>query len=79
MQLDAIAALEDLGAAARLGRSELGEIVRTTLAQVSPQSREVRAPHYLAGYSAAELAVAFGVSPGRKPHDHRYPGRWCTS
>ena len=41
----------------------MGEIVRVMLAQVSPLSREVLALHYLAGYSEAELAVAFGVAP----------------
>ena len=61
--LDAIAEADDPGAAARLRRSELGEIVRTMLARVSPLSREVLALHYLAGYSEAELAVACGVTP----------------
>jgi RNA polymerase sigma-70 factor, ECF subfamily len=61
--LDAISALEDPAAAVRLRRSELGEIVRAMLAQMSPTSREVLALHYLAGYSEAELAVACGVSP----------------
>ena len=61
--LDAIAAVDDPGAAVRLRRSELGEIVRAMLAQVSPLSREVLALHYLAGYSEAELAAACGVSP----------------
>jgi RNA polymerase sigma factor (sigma-70 family) len=61
--LDAIAELDDPAAAARLRRSELGEIVRAMLAQVSPMSREVLALHYLAGYSEAELALACGVSP----------------
>jgi RNA polymerase sigma-70 factor, ECF subfamily len=61
--LDAVAETDDPGAAARLRRSELGEIVRTMLAQVSPLSREVLALHYLAGYSEAELAVACGVTP----------------
>jgi RNA polymerase sigma factor (sigma-70 family) len=61
--LDAIAEVDDPGAAVRLRRSELGEIVRTMLAQVSPMSREVLALHYLAGYSEAELAVACGVPP----------------
>ncbi len=60
--LDAISALEDRAAAARLRQSELGAIVRAMLAQVSPMSREVLALHYLAGYSEAELAVAFGVA-----------------
>jgi RNA polymerase sigma-70 factor (ECF subfamily) len=63
MPVDAMAALEDPAAVARLRRSELGEIVGAMLAQVSPKSREVLALHYLAGYSEAELAVAFGVSP----------------
>ena len=61
--LDAIAELDDPAAAARLRRSELGEIVRAMLAQVSPISREVLALHYLAGYSEAELALALGVAP----------------
>jgi RNA polymerase sigma-70 factor, ECF subfamily len=61
--LDAITQVDDPEAAARLRRSELGEIVRAMLAQVSPLSREVLALHYLAGYSEAELAVAFGVAP----------------
>jgi RNA polymerase sigma factor (sigma-70 family) len=61
--LDAIPEVDDPAAAARLRRSELGEIVRAMLAQVSPLSREVLALHYLAGYSEAELAVAFGVAP----------------
>jgi RNA polymerase sigma factor (sigma-70 family) len=61
--LDAITEVDDPAAAARLRRSELGEIVRAMLAQVSPLSREVLALHYLAGYSEAELAVAFGVAP----------------
>jgi RNA polymerase sigma-70 factor, ECF subfamily len=60
--LDAIAAVDDPGAAVRLRRSELGEIVRAMLAQVSPLSREVLALHYLAGYSEAELAAACEVS-----------------
>ena len=60
--LDAIE-IDDPGAAARLRRSELGEIVRAMLAQVSPLSREVLALHYLAGYSEAELARAYGVTP----------------
>ncbi len=61
--LEAIAEIDDPGAVARLRRSELGEIVRAMLAQVSPLSREVLALHYLAGYSEAELAVACGVTP----------------
>jgi RNA polymerase sigma factor (sigma-70 family) len=61
--LDAIAEPEDPTAATWFRRTELGEIVRAMLAQVSPKSREVLALHYLAGYSEAELAVAFGVSP----------------
>lgn len=61
--LDAIAEVDDPAAMVRLRRSELGEIVRAMLAQVSPLSREVLALHYLAGYAEAELAVAFGVSP----------------
>jgi RNA polymerase sigma-70 factor (ECF subfamily) len=61
--LDAIADVDDLAAAARLRRSELGEIVQAMLAQLSLTSREVLALHYLAGYSEAELAVACGVSP----------------
>jgi RNA polymerase sigma-70 factor, ECF subfamily len=61
--LDTIAAVDDPAAAARLRRSELGEIVQAMLAQLSPTSREVLALHDLAGYSEAELAVACGVSP----------------
>jgi RNA polymerase sigma-70 factor (ECF subfamily) len=61
--LDAVPEVDDPAAAARLRRSELGEIVRAMLAQVSPLSREVLALHYLAGYSEAELAAACGVSP----------------
>jgi RNA polymerase sigma factor (sigma-70 family) len=61
--LDAITAVDDPVAAARLRRSELGEIVRAMLDQVSPKSREVLALHYLAGYSEAELVLAFGVAP----------------
>jgi RNA polymerase sigma factor (sigma-70 family) len=61
--LDAITKVDDPAAATRLRRLELGEIVHATLAQVSPLSREVLALHYLAGYSEAELAVAFGVAP----------------
>jgi RNA polymerase sigma factor (sigma-70 family) len=61
--LDTIAEVGDPAAAARLRRSELGEIVQAMLAQLSPRSREVLALYYLAGYSEAELAVACGVSP----------------
>jgi RNA polymerase sigma-70 factor (ECF subfamily) len=61
--LDAIAEVEDPTAAARFRRTELAEIVRGMLAQVSPKSREVLALHYLAGYSEAEIAVALGLSP----------------
>ena len=61
--LDTVEEPDDPEAVARLRRSELGAIVRAVLAQVSPMSREVLALHYLAGYSEAELAVAFGVSP----------------
>jgi RNA polymerase sigma factor (sigma-70 family) len=61
--LDTIAELDDPTAAARFRRTELAEIVRTMLAQVSPKSREVLALHYLAGYSEAEIAVALGLSP----------------
>jgi RNA polymerase sigma factor (sigma-70 family) len=61
--LDAIAEVDDPAAAAHFRRSELAEIVHGMLAQVSPMSREVLALHYLAGYSEAELAVAFGVAP----------------
>jgi RNA polymerase sigma-70 factor (ECF subfamily) len=60
--LDAIPALEDPVAAARLRRAELGEIMHLMLAQVSPKSCEVLALHYLAGYSEAELAEVIGVS-----------------
>jgi RNA polymerase sigma-70 factor (ECF subfamily) len=61
--LEAIAEVDDPAAAVWFKRAELGEIVRAMLAQVSPMSREILALHYLAGYSEAELAVAFGVSP----------------
>jgi RNA polymerase sigma-70 factor, ECF subfamily len=61
--LDTIVEVDDPAAAARLRRSELGEIVQVMLAQLSPRSREVLALHYLGGYSEAELAVACGVSP----------------
>ncbi len=61
--LDAIAELGDPAAAAQFRRSELAEIVRRMLAQVSPKSREALALHYLAGYSEAEIAVALGLSP----------------
>jgi RNA polymerase sigma-70 factor (ECF subfamily) len=60
--LHAMAEPEDPAGAAQLRRTELGEIVRAMLAQVSPRSREVLALHYLAGYSERELATAFGVS-----------------
>jgi RNA polymerase sigma factor (sigma-70 family) len=60
--LSTIAEVDDPAAAARLRRSELGEIVQAMLAQLSPSSREVLALHYLAGYSEPELAVACGVS-----------------
>lgn len=60
--LDTIAELDDPTAAARFRRTELAEIVRGMLAQVSPKSREVLALHYLAGYSEAEIAVALGLS-----------------
>jgi RNA polymerase sigma-70 factor, ECF subfamily len=61
--LDAIAEVDDPAAAAGFQRSELAEIVRGVLAQVSPKSREVLALHYLAGYSEAEIAVALALSP----------------
>jgi RNA polymerase sigma-70 factor, ECF subfamily len=61
--LDAIPEPDDTSAAAQLQRSELGAILRAMLAQVSPMSRELLALRYLAGYSEAELAVAFGVPP----------------
>jgi RNA polymerase sigma factor (sigma-70 family) len=61
--LDTLVEVGDPAAAARLRRSELGEIVQTMLVQLSPTNREVLALHYLAGYSEAELAVACGVSP----------------
>jgi RNA polymerase sigma-70 factor, ECF subfamily len=60
--LDTIAELHDPTAAARFRRTELAEIVRGMLAQVSSKSREVLALHYLAGYSEAEIAVALGLS-----------------
>jgi RNA polymerase sigma-70 factor (ECF subfamily) len=62
LPLDTVAELEDPIAAARLRQSELGDLVRAMLGQVTPKSREVLAMHYLAGYSEAKLAVAFGVS-----------------
>jgi RNA polymerase sigma factor (sigma-70 family) len=61
--LDTVVEVDDPVAAARLRRTELDEIVQTMLAQLSPTSREVLALHYLAGYSEAELAVAYGVAP----------------
>jgi RNA polymerase sigma-70 factor, ECF subfamily len=61
--LDTMAEVDDPTAAARFRRTELAEIVRGMLAQVSPKSREVFALHYLAGYSEAEMAVALGLSP----------------
>jgi len=61
--LDTIAEVDDPAAAARFQRSELAEIVRRMLAQVSPKSREVLALHYLAGYSEAEIAAALGLPP----------------
>jgi RNA polymerase sigma-70 factor, ECF subfamily len=61
--LDAVAEIDDPAAALRLRRSELGAIVCAMLAQVSPMSREVLSLYYLAGYSEAELAAAFGVAP----------------
>jgi RNA polymerase sigma-70 factor (ECF subfamily) len=60
--LDTIAELDDPRAAARFRRTELAEIVRGMLTQVSPKSREVLALHYLAGYSEMEIAVALGLS-----------------
>jgi len=60
--LDTIAELDDPTAAARFRRTELAEIVRGMLTQVSPKSREVLALHYLAGYSEMEIAVALGLS-----------------
>jgi RNA polymerase sigma-70 factor (ECF subfamily) len=62
--LDAVAEVVDPAATAQFQRSELAEIVRGMLAQVSPKSREVLALHYLAGYSEAELAEALGLSVG---------------
>ncbi|MGH8070969.1 MAG: RNA polymerase sigma factor [Candidatus Entotheonellia bacterium] len=61
--LDTMAELDDPTAAARFRRTELAEIVRGMLAQVSPKSREVLALHYLAGYSETEMAVALSLSP----------------
>src|ERR671922_852293 len=60
--MDAIVEVDDPAAATRFRRTELAEIVRGMLAQVSPKSREVLALHYLAGYSEAEIAVALGLS-----------------
>jgi RNA polymerase sigma factor (sigma-70 family) len=61
--MDAIVEVDDPAAATRFRRTELAEIVRVMLAQVSPKSREVLALHYLAGYSEAEIAVALGLRP----------------
>ena len=61
--LDTMAELDDPTAADRFRRTELAEIVRGMLAQVSPKSREVLALHYLAGYSEAEITVALDLSP----------------
>jgi RNA polymerase sigma factor (sigma-70 family) len=61
--LDTMAELDDPTAADRFRRTELAEIVRGMLAQVSPKSREVLALHYLAGYSETEIAVALDLSP----------------
>jgi RNA polymerase sigma-70 factor (ECF subfamily) len=61
--LDTMAEVDDPTATARFRRTELAEIVRGMLAQVSPKSREVLALHYLVGYSEAEIAVALGLSP----------------
>jgi len=61
--LDIVAEVDDPTAAARFRRAELAEIVRGVLAQVSPNSREVLALHYLAGYSEAEVGVALGLPP----------------
>ena len=49
--LDTIAEMDNPTAAARFRRTELAEIVRRMLAQVSPKSREVLALHYL-GFQA---------------------------
>jgi RNA polymerase sigma factor (sigma-70 family) len=62
-QLDAMVELDDPTAADRFRRTELAEIVRGMLAQVSPKSREMLALHYLAGYSETEIAVALDPSP----------------
>jgi len=61
--LEAVAEQNDLSAAARLRRLELGEIVSRMLAQVSPKSREVLALHYLARCSEAEIAETLGLFP----------------
>jgi len=60
--LEAISEKNDLAAAARLKRVELGEIVSGMLAQVSPRSREVLALRYLGDCSEAEIAAALGIS-----------------
>jgi RNA polymerase sigma-70 factor (ECF subfamily) len=60
--LDAMPEPDDASAAVQLRRSELGAILRGMPAQVSPMSRELLLG-YLAGYSEAELALAFGVPP----------------
>jgi RNA polymerase sigma-70 factor (ECF subfamily) len=61
--LDTVVELDDPTAADRFRRTELAEIVRGMLAQVSPKSREVLALHYLAGYSETEIAAALDLSP----------------
>lgn len=61
--LDAIVELDDPASTARFTRTELAEIVRGMLRQVSPKNREALALHYLAGYSEAEIAAALGLRP----------------
>jgi RNA polymerase sigma factor (sigma-70 family) len=72
--LDTIAEVGDPAAAARLRRSELGEIVQAMLAQLSPTSREVLALHYprgvlggRAGGGVWGVALDHQESPPRRP------------
>lgn len=60
--LEAVSEQEDSAVELRHRQAELGEIVKKTLARVSPKSREVLALHYLAGCSEAEIAEALGIS-----------------
>lgn len=60
--LETIAEQDDAATAARLRRSELGEIISVTLTQLSRKNREVLALHYLVGCSEAEIAASLGLS-----------------